>query len=64
MRYTDTSLLCSHCATVFVFTARDQSIYVANGFATPPNLCPNCRHLDRVAPTVTTPIHAPDEGAR
>ncbi len=63
MRYTDTSLSCSHCATAFVFTARDQSIYVANGFATPPNLCPSCRHLDRTWPTVSGSTPTPNEGA-
>jgi putative zinc ribbon protein len=64
MRYTDTSLTCSHCETAFTFTARDQSIYVANGFATPPNLCPNCRHLDGARPAAQAPSHAPDEGSR
>jgi hypothetical protein len=64
MRYTDTSLSCSHCATNFVFTARDQSIYVANGFAVPPNLCPNCRHMDAMRPTVPMSSPATDDGAR
>jgi Probable zinc-ribbon domain len=47
MPYTDTLLTCSDCGTAFVFRARDQETYVANGFTTPPNRCPSCRRLTR-----------------
>jgi hypothetical protein len=53
MRYTDTSLTCSDCGTAFLFTAKEQATYVANGFTTPPNQCPSCRHVNHVWPAHT-----------
>lgn len=50
MAYVDTSLTCSDCGAAFTFTARDQDTFVVNGFTTPPNRCPSCRHLNRIWP--------------
>ncbi len=48
MAYVDTALTCSDCEMTFMFTARDQETYVANGFVVPPNRCANCRQVSRV----------------
>ena len=43
MSFTDKSILCPDCGTIFTFTAGEQEFFASKGLTNEPRRCPQCR---------------------
>jgi CxxC-x17-CxxC domain-containing protein len=47
MSFTDRTLTCRDCGTIFVFTIGEQEFYAEKGFTNEPTRCPQCRRANK-----------------